>query len=234
MLHASRSFLATASAILIGGGLISNPQRAAAAIVIDDFTQGALVQSATNYAGVTTLQTGLNPASTLGGTRSVYAGSLKLAEESIETGKGRFHFTANQDYGYFQLDWGSVAPLNVNLSAGGNNRFLLELVDTTPNFSAAILELRVKCGNTWFNYDFKNDLASALGGQTFGLLNIPFAKFAGADFTQVQALELSAARVPAGLHLGIDYFSVVPEPTAPALFSLAILGAGLFRRRNCH
>lgn len=207
---------------------------AARALVIDDFTQGpipSLQGTNTAQAGTTLVQPGLNPASVLGGTRSVYVGSLSLATVSTDPIKGRFRFTANQNFGYFTLGWGSVSPLNVNLSADGNNRFRFELTDSSPLFTAGIFQLRVKSGNNWFNTDIKTDLASALNGQTFGVMNIPFARFSGADFTAVQAIELYAARVPAEQSLQFDFISTVPEPSVLALAGVAG-GIGLWRRRQ--
>lgn len=145
--------------------------------------------------------------------------------------KGRFRFTANQNFGYFTLGWGSVSPLNVNLSAEGNNRFRFELTDSSPLFTAGIFQLRVKSGNNWFKTDIKTDVTSALNGQTFGVLSIPFARFSGADFTAVQAIELYAARVPVGQSLQFDFISTVPEPSALALAGVAG-GIGLCRRRQ--
>lgn len=202
----------------------------ARALVIDDFTQGALSLSATNHDGPTLMQSGLNPALVLGGTRSVYVGSLGLANVSTDPIKGRFRFTANQSFGYFTLGWGTVTPLNVNLTEGGNNQFRFELTDSSPSFSAGIFQLRVKSGNNWFYTDIKPDLTSALNGQSFGVMNIPFTRFAGANFTAVQAIELDAARVPAGQSLQFDFISTVPEPSALALVGMA-LGIGLWRRR---
>ena len=193
------------------------------ALVIDDFTQGGLVSLlGTNTAqfGTTVVQTGLDPLHTLGGTRSVFVGSLNVASVSINTNLGRFQFVANTNYGYFKLDWGSVTPLNVNLTSG-NDRFQLELVDTTPNVALNLFDLRVKSGGTWFSYGIGNDFANALHGNSFGTLSIPFSKFPGVNFSEVQAIELDAGRVPQGFHLAIDSFTVVPEPSVAMLLVLA-------------
>ena len=195
----------------------------AAGLVIDDFTRGPLAPlQGTNTAqfGTTVVQTGLDPTHTFGGTRSVFVGSLSLAMVSTDSIKGRFHFNANSNYGYFKLDWGSVAPLNVNL-ADENNQFRIEFTDTTPNVSFSLFDLRVKSGGMWFSYDIANDFTQALHGNTFGTLSIPFSKFGSADFSQVQAIELGAARVPQGFHLVIDSFTIVPEPTVASLLVLA-------------
>lgn len=129
------------------------------------------------------VQTGLNPASVLGGTRSVYVGSLNLATVSTDPIKGRFRFTANQSLGYFTLGWGSVSLLNINLSAGGNDWFRFELTDSSPLFTAGIFQLRVKSGNNWFNTDLHTDVTSALNGQTFGGLSIRSRGSAGQTST---------------------------------------------------
>jgi len=209
-------------------------------MVIDDFTQGELSPlQATNYPGQSQLHTGLDSNATLGGNRLVsvgavgYIGSTGLATVSTDPIKGRFHFSADAGQGYFKLDWGSVAPLNIDLS-GGNNRFALELVDTTPNTPLNLFDLRVKSGGAWASYAIGADLASALGGNTFGVLNIPFNKFPNADFTAIQSIELDAARVPQGFHLAIESFTVVPEPTTAALLLIATGPAiCMWRRGKC-
>jgi hypothetical protein len=227
---ASSRFRVVICSLISGVGMILSSQRASA-LVIDDFTQGgfAMLQG-TNFAGSTLLQTGLNPAATLGGTRSVYVGplgALPLASASIDPVKGRFHFTANTGLGYFKLDWGGVTPLNVNLT--GNNRFQIEFVDTTPNVAFDLFNLRVKSANSWFSYEIGSDLASALNGNSFGTLSIPFSKFAGANFAEVQAIELDAARVPQNFHLVIDSFTAVPEPAVAALLVIASVLVGFTR-----
>jgi hypothetical protein len=203
----------------------------ARALVIDDFTQGALSLSATNLGGPTLVQTGLNPASVLGGTRSVHLSSLGLATVSTDPIKGRFRFTAHQSFSYLRLGWGTVTPLNVNLRADGSHQFRFELTDSSPTFTGFFF-LQVKSGNNWFYTDIKPDITSALNGQSYGVMNIPYTRFAGVDFTAVQAIELSAARATAGQHLQFDFISTVPEPSALALIGLA-LGIGLWRRRAC-
>lgn len=233
MKHRSLRFQVGLACWLIGGVLLVAPF-GARALVIDDFTQGALAPiQATNTAqyGNTVVQSGLNPAQVLGGTRSVFVGSLTLATASIETIKGRFNFSANNNFGYFKLGWGTVTPLNADLSGGGNNRFQFDFVDVLPTASLNLFNLRVKSGNSWFNYEIGNDFAAAMEGKTYGTLNVPFAKFGGANFTQVQAIELEAARTPSGFHLTIESITAVPEPSAAALLGIAI-GAGLLGRRS--
>lgn len=216
----------------IGLLLGTQPSRA---LVIDDFTQGpiaALQGTNTSQFGSTMLQSGLDPVHVLGGTRSVFVGSLALATVSIEPIKGRFHFLANNSYGYFKLGWGTVAPLNTDLAR--LDAFRLEFTDVmggTPTPFFALFDLRVKSNDTWYRYSLSSDLNSALNGRTYGNLDVPFTRFAGADFAHVQAIELEAARVPQGFGLSIDYFSAVPEPTVA---SLGLLAAAVFSIRRHH
>ena len=93
----------------------------------------------------------------------MFVGSLSLATVSTELIKGRFQFAANSSFGYFKLDWGSVTLLNANL-ANGHNRFQLDFVDTTPNMTFSLFDLRVKSGGTWFSYQIANDFTQALDG----------------------------------------------------------------------
>jgi hypothetical protein len=205
------------------------------ALVIDDFTQGpiaALPGTNTSQFGSTLLQSGLDPAHVLGGTRSVFVGSLALATVSIEPIKGRFHFSANNSYGYFKLGWGTVAPLNADLAS--LEAFRLEFTDVmggTPAPFIALFDLRVKSNDTWNRYSLSSDFTSALNGRTYGNLDVPFTRFAGVDFAHVQAIELEAARLPQGFRLSIDYFSAVPEPTVT---SLGLLAGACFSIRRQH
>lgn len=231
MKHFSPRFQFGLVSWLLGGVLLVAPLGGRAR-VIDDFTQGALAPiqgTNTSQFGTTVVQTGLNPALVLGGTRSVFVGSLTLATASIEPVKGRFHFSADNNFGYFKLGWGTVTPLNVNLSADGNDRFQFDFVDVLPNPLLNLFTLRVKSGDTWFRYEIGNDFATALGSKTYGTLNVPFAKFAGANFTQVQAIELEAARTPSGFRLAIDSITAVPEPSVAAMLVIAT-GASFWRR----
>ena len=231
MKHFSPRFQFGLVSWLLGGVLLVAPLGGRAR-VIDDFTQGALAPiqgTNTSQFGTTVVQTGLNPALVLGGTRSVFVGSLTLATASIEPVKGRFHFSADNNFGYFKLGWGTVTPLNVNLSADGNDRFQFDFVDVLPNPLLNLFTLRVKSGDTWFRYEIGTDFAMALGSKTYGTLNVPFAKFAGANFTQVQAIELEAARTPSGFRLAIDSITAVPEPSVAAMLVIAT-GASFWRR----
>lgn len=104
-------------------------------------------------------------------------------------------------------------------------------MDVLPSATLNLFSLRVKSGSAWFSYEIGNDFATALAGNTYGTLTIPFAKFAGANFTQVQAIELEAARTPSGFRLAIDSITAVPEPSVTALLGIAA-GVGLRARRS--
>ncbi len=198
---------------------------AASALVIDDFSQGPLsIQATNNYPGQTVVESGLDPATALGGSRSIYVGSLNQASVNVDTTKGRFNFSADVNFGYFTLEWGSGTPLNINLTAGGNNAFALSFVDVTPVINPGLWEFRIKSGNTWFTYDMSRDFYNAFNTQTFGTLALPFSKFAGADLTQVQAIELMAARFQPASGLSIDSIvTAVPEPATTALLGIVSL-----------
>ncbi len=227
-------FRAGLGSLACGIGLLLGAQLSSA-LVIDDFTQGPIATlqgTNTSQFGSTLLQNGLDPAHVLGGTRSVFVGSLALATVNIDPIKGRFHFIANNSYGYFKLGWGTVAPLNTDLASLA--AFRLEFTDViggTPSPFFAIFDLRVKSHDTWYRYSLSSDFASALNGRTYGNLEVPFTRFAGVDFAHVQAIELEAARLPQGFRLSIDYFSAVPEPTVA---SLGLLAAACFSIRRQH
>lgn len=204
------------------GALVAGT-RAASALVIDDFSQGPVSIVATNPNGTTVVESGLDPATALGGSRSIFLGSLNQADANVDPAKGRFNFSAAVDYGYFTLEWGGVTPLNVNLTTGGMNAFALNFVDVTPVTSVGLLDFRVKSGNTWFTYQFSQDFFNTFSTRTFGTITIPLSRFTGADLTQVQAIEVEAARFQPGHGLSIDSITTVPEPTAGALFVVASL-----------
>lgn len=232
-MNGSRSCFKSTFGTVIFIGALASGTGPASALVIDDFSQGAISITATNVTGQTVVENGLDPSSALGGSRSIYVGSLSQAAANVDTAKGRFNFRADASFGYFTLDWGSVTPLNLNLTTGGNNEFVLNFVDVTPVTYPGLFYFRVKSGNIWAAYDFSGDFHNAFNTQTFGTLTIPFSQFVRADLTQVSAIELVVDRFQPVSALSIDsIITAVPEPTAPTLLGLASLLSLSFRRKG--
>ena len=197
----------------------------ASATVIDDFSQGSLSVQVTNYAGQTLYQNGLSASGVIGGSRSIYAGSLGLATAEINTSAGQFRFISDASFGYFTLTYGATTPLGANLLAEGSDRFLVSIAQVTTGFWRSGFFFGVETGGTWRSYSFGGDLA-ALNGS--GVLTIPFSRFPGADMTDVQAIGISASRFEPNRQIIIDsVITTVPEPSSLPFFA-AGLGALAF------
>jgi hypothetical protein len=201
---------------LVGGN------SAAATLVIDDFSKGPVAMQATNFDGQTVVQTGLPQSSVLSGRRSVHVGSLGLASLAVNTNLGQLTFLANSDFGYLTLDWGSAGGL-LNLSAGGNDRFVLSFLNVTPGWNAAFFDLGVRSGGVQYNYDFSRDLINAVQADGSATVEIPFSRFAGANLAQVSTIEISGARVLSTTGFAIDSINIVPEPSPSAVLSAGMV-----------
>ncbi len=204
---------------------------AASAAVIDDFTQGPVFLQATNYAGTTIMQYGLNPSAIIGGSRSVYIGSLGQATLQIGTpgAEGLFRFNAVSNFGYFTIGYGTTTPLNANLAAGGNDRFVLSVSSLTPGLSRGSFDLSVRSARGSYTYDFVLDMI-ALNAP--GQISIPYSRFPGVDFTFVQSIELDVTRFEPTFQIALGSISTVPEPSALGLFALVLILLGVQGRRS--
>ena len=174
----------------------------ASAVVIDDFSQGALFIQATNNSGQTVYQNGLDTSDVIGGSRSVYAGSVGGSTTAeIDTSAGQFLLTTDSSaFGYFSLEYGATTPLGANLTADGSDRFLINISESTLRFSRAAVSFGVETGGTWYYYNFANDLI-ALNGP--GILTIPFSDFTGANMTNIRAINIESSRFEPGNQIEI-------------------------------
>ena len=219
----------------IGGCLILIPSLVlicpnSQAAIIDDFNQGTLSFQVTNYSGSAFLQSGLSLTSVLGGSRSVYAGTLELATCSIANPEGKFSFRSDSSFGYFKLQYGVPAALNADLTSDSSDRFVLNLSGLTAGLWRGLFTFSVETGNSWHNYDFSRDLF-ALSGP--GSLTIPYSRFSGADFAHVQAITIDVGRFEPGFQIALDSLVTIPEPSMVSLW-LASFGAGFLTRRSRH
>lgn len=219
-----------------------------AAVIIDDFSAGAVTVTALDLTGNTVTQTGLPTTSPIGGTRQIYVGALASstgspseASGAVETIKQRFNFRAPDDrFGYFQLTYGSTAPLNMDLTANGGDRFVIDLLDVSDFFVRGIYEINVVTEGLpgglprTDSVSFAQQLFALSGGpDSFGRIVIPFDQFMDIDFTRVREISIIGARVETGGAISFDSISIIPEPaSALLLLSAAGLLAGKRNRRS--
>ena len=190
------------------------------AVVIDDFSVGSIALSPTSVTGETQIQTPLPEANVLGGTRRVYAGTLASATLEIDANAGRFDFSADSSYGYFELEYGNPTPLNVDLLADGADRFRLSVLDVAIGGAPSVpVFLDIETASGFSSLPLGADLV-ALNGP--GLLDIPFADFFSADFTDVRSVKLRGLRIQQGIELSLGSLTTVPEP---GTLGLLMLGA---------
>ncbi|HVV00951.1 MAG TPA: hypothetical protein VHH88_06285 [Verrucomicrobiae bacterium] len=191
--------------------LIAGVAWSARTMVIDDFNQGDMTLNATNYAGTSQVQTGLDPAFTVGGTRRVTVQSLKLATGQINAAEGDFNFEATSDFGYFALDYGAEAPLG--LQAGGNGGEALVLTFSAlhvPGLYRGSYDLTVN----GITHDILEDLA-ALNGP--GTIRIPFSAFSSSATFMINTIEFRGVRVEEGYHFALDSISTGSSNAAPRI-----------------
>src|SRR4051794_12539809 len=95
-------------------------------VIIDDFRSGAVWVEGSSIPGATEVQTQLDPAHVIGGTRSVYVGSaggttyLQIDPASRSLTLSGAASNSPSDRGYFRLEYGTVSPLNLDLLASGD------------------------------------------------------------------------------------------------------------------
>jgi hypothetical protein len=206
---------------LILVSVLAVTSQVASAVVIDNFTQGALFIQATNFNGQTLHQDGLSTADVFGGSRSVRFASLGIVTAVIDTSAGQFSFTTSvSSLGYFTLTYsGLQSTTGADLTADENDSFALNIGALSLTVATGIHEFDVETSGSWYTYDFSRDLL-ALDGP--GILTIPFSSFQGANMTQVQAIEINVARFAPSSNIVIESVMTVPEPSV-----LTILAGGL-------
>jgi len=211
----------------------------ASALLIDSFTAAPTHLAAI---GVTQTDTaaGLDPAAVLGGSRHLSVRSLSgaVGNAEVEIGDGQFRFTnASGTLSYFTLAYGdytfnaSVPPLNLDLTADGADRFVIDVVGYTPggglgDGTRVVLWVRVPAATgTIYRSAPLNNLGP---GRYF----VRFADIPGLDPTDVAGLGFETGRAPVGREFIISRFATVPEPAAGALGFAAMLVANALQRRR--
>lgn len=206
----------------------------AGAVVIDDYSVGALtLQASDPVTGAEQVQAGLNPDAVLGGTRRVWVGSTKPATHvTIDTNLAQLTFATDANVlGYLKVGYGSETALGIDLTADGADRFVLDVVDVTPELDSGVFNIVVVSGPeaspTTVREPFGAGRLWDLPGS--GVVEVPFADFAGADFRQVQSIMIEIARAPEGYSLTLGRFVTTPEPAS--VFAMLLLGGVLRRSR---
>ncbi|QDV72878.1 hypothetical protein [Botrimarina mediterranea] len=207
-------------------GLFAAP---AAAVVIDDFDEGPYSLTLANRVyGNDQTQSGLHPASTIGGTRSLlnpwafYPGEVTPpmpTQLGVDAELGAFYaLTYPGSYNYFSLEWGSDnSPLNADLAADGADRFRVRLSDEIATRDQTLyLTLQVESV-----VDNVSRFAQrSIGVQRFltipagGVFEMPFDAFTQTPgfFENVQSVKLAASRYQG--NFSIDVIETAAAPSA--------------------
>ena len=207
----------------------------ASAIIIDDYIDGSIIVESLDLSpGVTELQAGLDSATVVGGTRSLYAGTLSPvttgAKIQIETVKNRFHFWSDPNqFGYFDVTYGSESHLGLDLIGAGDDRFVISYVDTSALWRGGYA-ISIYTGDpvapVRSTHDFSEVFFAHLQDASYGELVIPFSVFSGdPDLTRVQKIQINGSRVEPGAHIGFESIVSAPEPSAISLFAAGLLVA---------
>jgi hypothetical protein len=219
-------------------GLFASP---AAAVVIDDFEEGAYSLALANRVhGIDQTQSGLDPASTIGGMRSLvnpwafYPGEVTPptpTQLGVDAEHGDFYaLTYPGSYNYFVLEWGSAnSPLNADLAADGADRLRVRLSDEMATGDQTLyltLQLESVVDNV------SRFAQRSIGGQRFltipagGVFEIPFSAFSQTPgfFENVQRVKLGASRYQG--NFSIDIIETAAAPSAGDLNRNGVVDEG--------
>ncbi len=219
----------------------------ASALLIDDFTAGEPGWSTGH--GIGTSTGSQTSTSGIGGTRDIYfsvGGPTGSGGSSV--GSGGFASLSRSstvgNYGRFYIWYDGVADeiesssgtnLNIDLSAGGADRFRLDIIqlNAADHHSPTFVGIRVSdVSLAGTQYVSSGPLDT--GAQTVDIL---FSSFAGIDWTQIDALQILMGVDSGGsMQLGsVTTFAgaPIPEPSTALLLSMGLMGMA-FRRRRLH
>jgi hypothetical protein len=210
----------------------------AAPVTIDDFATPQTVTIGANM----TMSEGVSgdPASLLGGVREVSLSNqdgLDLDLESIFNAQGAFgRFESGASiFTTFLLEYDGSNDGSFDTSGLGG----LDLIDGTndgfrisANFVDGVSEISV---TVW---DGDSSASASFELVASGIYTLAFSQFAGIDFTEVDALSITALNRTAAADFNLDFIEtaplsdiVVPVPGAALLFAGALGGYAVRRRR---
>ncbi len=170
----------------------------ARSLIVDDFTAGAGVVQRTpandRENPATLVQTGLDPAAVLGGTRTTVIGYSGADDQrvTIDPDAGTFVLdklepTTDRSWGYVNVSYGSSdSPLGVDLTADGNDRFIF---DATSPFVPGWIGVTSGGASRSASFRFSDGF-----GEIDGPEPVLFSDFPGIDWTDVSVIEIDIIR----------------------------------------
>jgi hypothetical protein len=190
-------------AALLGALALVVTVRPANAVVIDDFSTGALVIDGP----ATQDQTGLDPDHVIGGSRRIQLGQFGNGSH-IEIANDLFNFSS-AGWGYTTLTYGAVESLGgIDLTQNGHDRFRIKFGKVTTNYTPMALYVNLSPNSS--SNGIQWTAKQAWDGNTF---EIPFANFRS-TLTSVHKIVFDAFRNQAGTEFEIESISTAGPNTA--------------------
>ena len=203
-----------------------------AAVVIDNFQVGSITVARLGDTVAGAEQSGLEPASVLGGRRSIVVGEYGTSEQTltIDAAAGQMSFVTGDTHGYFDIAYGSPAnPLNLDLLADGANAFALTYDPTPEKPRIGVMVVSATGTSTIGTYSAGVYSETLADGSTRFVL--PFDQFlADVDFQNVEQIVLSSSRFSPQSQVMLSELITVPEPAT--ITCIGLLGVAAFRPRQ--
>lgn len=208
------------------------------AVVVDDFSDGPIVITASNAAATMQMQSGLDAAAVVGGKRRwtvqsySIVGPSPLATATVDTLLGELRLqAAASNNGSLRLRYGTNDDqLAVDLTAGGHDRLRIDFSEL-PSDPAKILGFLVSADTVGpgISGSSRSFLDEVRGLGTSGTLDVPYSLLPFPTFSDIDILELTIS-VAANTTVAIADIRSVPEP-ASAILVLVIVAIGVSQRR---
>jgi len=202
----------------------------ASALLIDNFSEPDDFSVSAGNSSVSSNNTFLDPADTLGGVRSwslVANAQGETATFSIPAGGGTAALTAETSGGVLWFGYGRdpggnpTIPLPFDLTASGTlNRFEVDVGAASATGTLEVLVRQITGGQVF---------TASLPVSASGLLSIPYSSFSGSpDFTDISYISLELALGNAGA-VELTEFRAVPEPSVASLMAVGFLSLAAWR-----